>query len=220
MRNYLIFAILWFLYHSSLAQPIQDSALYLTGMQMIDAALTESQYLDAAEFFESIVSEHESHWLAHYYAGLSYTLASHEIQDSKNRDLLIDKAQNEVDKALVLKPDEPEVLILHAFVFQARIQVDPVMRGLNYSTKANSMLQKALQADPENPRAQLLMAYNIYYTPAIFGGGAAKALPMFIEARDCFNTFKTESEFAPRWGIEETLQMIQLCTNESTGQQD
>ena len=109
--------------------------------------------------------------------------------------------------------------------------VNPAIKSLSRGTRIcgsvftvqcdagdNLMLHKALQEEPENPRAQLLMAYNTYYTPSILGGGPVNALPMFIKARDRFNTFKPEFEFAPRWGEEETLHMIQICTNESTGQ--
>lgn len=198
----------------SLSQPLPDSSSYSLGLQLISSASTEEHYVQAAEFFRNYTGEHDSHWLAHYYAGLSYTLASHENQSAKLKDALIDEAQREVDKALEINPDEPEMLILQAFVFQARIQVNPEIRGLTYSMKAGSLLQKAKKASPDNPRAQLLLAYNTYYTPAIVGGGPANALPMFIKAREKFNTYRTSFTFAPQWGEQETIEMIDACRRE------
>lgn len=200
---------------SCFTQIIQDTASFHTGLQMIDHAQTEDQYMEAAEFFEHMVGEDETNWLVHYYAGLSYTLASYENPNTKARDLLIDCAQEYVDKALTIQTDEPELIVLQAMVLQARIQVNPELRGLTYSMKVNSLLKKVIQETPDNPRAQLLLAFNTYYSPAIVGGGPVNALPLFIRAMDLFSTFNPESEFLPRWGKEETLEMIDTCRQET-----
>ncbi|MBN1158689.1 MAG: hypothetical protein JXA61_04855 [Bacteroidales bacterium] len=205
--------------YSSPAQTIRDSSLYSAGIQLIDLAHTKQQFLKAADFFTKISMEHDAHWLANYYAGLSYVLASYHNLLPFMRDSLIDRAQEEVDRGLSMNPGEPELMILQAFVFQARIQVDPLVRGMTYSMKASSILQKVMQEDPENPRAYLLMAYQTYYAPGIIGGGPANAFPLFIKARDKFTSYIPESDIHPRWGAEETYDMIDVCRQESGAQE-
>ena len=95
--------------------------------------------------------------------------------------------------------------------YQASIMADPETRGMSYSMKANSVLQKALKKEPDNPRAHLLIAYNIYYTPEKFGGGPVQALQKFIAAREKFDVFTPESAIHPQWGKKDADDMISLC---------
>ncbi len=45
------------------------------------------------------------------------------------RDAMLDKAQPLIDKALKKNPKESEMMVLQAFLYQSRIQVNPPMRG-------------------------------------------------------------------------------------------
>lgn len=199
---------------ASTAQTIQNASSYSSGLQMIESAQSGQQLLQAAEYFKKLASENEANWLSHYYAGFSYAMASYRWTINDARDSLIDEAQKSIDKALDLNPEEPELMILQALIHQARIQVNPEARGMNYSMKAASMLQEAIEKNPGNPRAQLLMAYNIYYTPEMVGGGPEKALPMFIKARELFKTYSPESDIHPQWGVAEAIDMIETCLQE------
>jgi hypothetical protein len=111
---------------------------------------------------------------------LCYIRASDKEVDVTSKDKLLDKAQPLIDSAFTLSSDEPELNVLQAFLYQARIPVNPLIRGLSFSKKADVSLKKALAGDPDNPRAWSLIAFNIYYTPVPLGGGPQKALPLFI----------------------------------------
>jgi len=56
-----------------------------------------------------------------------------------------------------------------------------------------------------------LMGYNVFHTPAIFGGGAGKALPLFLKARERFSSFRPSLPFMPVWGEPENQEMIAKC---------
>jgi tetratricopeptide (TPR) repeat protein len=193
---------------------VKDSSVYKAGIQLLNGANTESGFLDAAEYFRKAADTDSTFWLARYYAGVSYNMASGENPNSKSKEELIDKAQKELDMALKLSPDEPELIILQAFIFLARIQVNPIGRAINYSPKAVSLLDKALGKDPGNPRAVMLKAYNIYYTPKLLNGGPSNALPVFEEAKKLFSSYVPESDISPQWGAKETINMINLCEKE------
>jgi len=187
-----------------------DSAAYATGIEMIGKSQSEADYTRAAAYFEKI-SGQELPWLSRYYAAFCYIQASYKATTDKQKDVLLDKAQPLIDKALQFNPNEPEIFVLQAFLYQSRIQVNPPVRGMSYSSKADATLKKAIAADDSNPRAWSLMAYNVYYTPAAFGGGSQKALPVFQKAKEKFQFFRPVRPFLPNWGEQENLQMIKTC---------
>jgi hypothetical protein len=199
------------------AQGIGDTTFYNPGIKMIGRAINASDYIRAAGYFEELNGRMADQWLVPYYAALSYIQASYKVEEDKSKDALIDKAQLLIDKGFKLKPDETELLVLQAFLYQSRIQVNPEMRGLTYSRKAEANLKQAAAADDANPRAWSLMGYNIFHTPAVFGGGASKALPVFLKARERFWSFKPSLPFMPVWGEPENQDMIAKC-NKSLNQ--
>ena len=196
------------------SQQLADSAAYNTGIILIANAKTANDFIKAAAYFEDLSAHNPSHWLSPYYAALCYIQASHKVEEDKERDAMLDKAQPLIDRAGKKNPKEPEILVLQAFLYQSRIQVNPQFRGMTYSSKAEASLKKATEADDKNPRAWSLWGYNLYFTPALFGGGPEKALPLFEKARDKFRAFKPLLPFYPRWGEPENMHMIAECRKE------
>jgi len=194
-----------------MGQVMSDSSFYYQGIRMIAQAKTAGDYKMAASYFEDFGGRKPVQWLELYYAALSYIHASFKTETDKTKDELMDKAQPLIDRAFSLKPEEPELMVLQAFLYQSRMQINPVMRGLTYSMKADASLKKAAEADAGNPRAWSLMGYNIFYTPAAFGGGPHKALPYFLKARDKYLSFSPALPFMPKWGEPENQEMIAEC---------
>jgi hypothetical protein len=195
------------------SQQLVDSAVYNSGIMLIRNSKTASDFKLAATYFENLSAQNPSHWLSLYYAALCYIQASHKVEEDKQRDDMLDKAQPLIDKAGKKSPEEPEIFVLQAFLYQSRIQVNPKLRGMTYSSKAETSLKKAAAADDKNPRAWSLLGYNLFFTPSLFGGGPEKALPLFEKAREKFRTFKPLMPFYPRWGEPENQHMIAECKN-------
>ena len=212
MRVLLVFAVIALNFSPSFSQSEADSVMYHKGLILLNNAKTTENYLESAFYFETLSREFPTQWLVPYYAALSYILASREALVTKYRDDLLDKAQILVDKSFLLKPGEPELFVLHAFLYQVRLLTDPKNRAMNLSQKADGMLKKAISADSTNPRAYFLLANNTYYTPAVFKGGPKNALPVFLKARDKFRTHKPDLSFMPQWGEKENTEMIKLCS--------
>jgi hypothetical protein len=216
-RTFIFFLILNGMLISIHSQQLADSAVYNSGIIMIRNAKTVKDFKQAAIYFEDLSAHSPSHWLSLYYAALCYIQASHKVEDDQGRDNMLDKAQPLIDRAGKKNPKEPEIFVLQAFLYQSRIQVNPEMRGLTYSRKADANLKQAAAADDGNPRVWSLMGYNVFHTPAVFGGGASKALPLFLKARDRFRSFKPYLPFMPVWGEPENQEMIAEC-NKSLNQ--
>ena len=150
-------------------------------------------------------------WLAPLYSALSFILASFREPDTKQKEALCNKAQIYIDTSRMRHPDLSELASMQAFLYQARIDVSPMERGLEYSLKADAQIKKAEAANPGDPRAYFLYGMNVYYTPKIFGGGPEKALPLFEKAADKFNEFVPKMQFMPHWGKQQNLDMIAKC---------
>lgn len=195
----------------AMTQALKDTNLFDPGIRMIQQAVTAGDYKMAAAYFEKLDAPGSEKWLGQYYAALCYIHESYKTGGNKAKDGLLDKAQLRIDSAYRLKPDDPELLVLQAFLHQSRIQINPEFRGASYSMKADASLKKAAALDENNPRVWSLMGYNIFHTPALFGGGPEKALPLFLKARDKFLTFKPVLPYMPHWGEKENQQMIEEC---------
>ncbi|KUG08331.1 hypothetical protein [Solirubrum puertoriconensis] len=145
-------------------------------------------------------------WLPRYYqayAMMLTTFVSKEEGDVKDK--YLDQAEAALAKARKLRGDESELLVLQAYIYQARLGISPMMRSMKYSQMVTETLAQAKKLNPANPRAYLVGANNVYYTPKMFGGGAEAARPLFEEAKTRYAAFKPASEMAPNWGERQVL---------------
>jgi hypothetical protein len=196
------------------SQAETDSSVYNKGLKLLYAANTPEKYTETAGYFARVAEQNPAHWLANYYAALSYILGAQLQGDQKYRDVLLDKAQPFIDKAQVLKKEDPENLVLQAFLYQVRLLIDPQVRAISLSQKAESLLKRAIAADSANPRAYFLLANNIYYTPPVFKGGPKNALPVFMKAEEKFRDYRVDLSFLPDWGRKQNEEMIRQCNKE------
>jgi hypothetical protein len=199
------------------AQTILDSAVYNKGLRMIESSKTYQDFERAGNYFDALTTGKKDEWLAPLYSALSFILASFREPDPKQKEALCDKAQVYLDTSRMRHPDVSELASMQAFLYQARIDVSPMERGLEYSLKADSEIKKAESANPGDPRAYFLYAMNVYYTPKIFGGGPEKALPLFEQAAEKFNEFVPKMSFMPHWGKQQNLDMIAKCRKAEKG---
>jgi hypothetical protein len=212
MKRFLVITVAGlFLTCRFFGQTAADSVLYNTGINLVNKAKTTDNYLEAAFYFEQVAAQYPKQWLAAYYAALAYIQASQKSLVSKDKDVLMDRAQPLIDKASALTTHEPELYVLQAFLYQSRLQVNPELRGMSYAPKADALLKKAMAADPAIPRAYFLLGCNVYYTPVFFKGGAKNALPLFLQAKEKYRAYVPALPFMPTWGERENQDMIKMC---------
>ncbi|MFY9152687.1 MAG: hypothetical protein WAO52_11765 [Prolixibacteraceae bacterium] len=163
---------------------------------------TISGYVDVANQFERISQIEKTEWLPLYYASFAYIMISFQEPENEKKDKYLDQAQKYLDQAFALEPNESELHLLQGFLYPARINIDPMGRGASLVGEMNKSLDKALELNPDNPRVYYLRATMTFHTPEAYGGGAAKALPLFRIAKEKFSTFKPETAISPNWGEE------------------
>lgn len=174
----------------------------LQAMEKMNNAGNNSAFIEAANTFERISQTEKNEWLPLYHAAFCYVTIGHLEQEVSKKDSWFDKAQQFLDRALIIAPQESELFTLQAFVYPGRMVVDPMGRGVEYMGKMNAAIDKAIRLNPENPRPYYLRAITLLNMPEAFGGGAAVAKPLFEKAKEKFGNFKPKSPIWPDWGKE------------------
>jgi hypothetical protein len=194
----------------------QDEDKYISAMKknlsMLDTASNAASFQMIANSFERIANAEKDKWLPYYYASYLITVSTFMDTVAEKKDSFLDKADLLIAKADSLEPNNSEVYTVKAIISQARLIVDPQNRWMKYGPIFTSMINKAKELDPDNPRPVFVYAQNVLYTPEQFGGGKEKALPHLKEAEEKYNNFTPESEIHPDWGKEQlknTLESIE-----------
>ncbi len=185
----------------------------LNNLKAYNAAKTVEELQDVANKFVTIAMAEKDKWLPYYYAADVYINMSFRSNDGNTKDQLLDQAQKYLDEAIKLQPNESENYVLQGYLYQGRIQVDPMTRGQQYVMKANESFGHAKAIDPENPRIYFLQGMNIFGTPEAFGGGAKNAKPLFQIASEKFAKFTPVDSIHPDWGKEINEKMLKQCEN-------
>lgn len=150
-------------------------------------------------------------WLPRYYQ--AYALVISVFQSSENgdaKDALLDRAEAALAQARRLHGDESELLTLQAYAYQARLGISPMLRSRKYSAMVDEATAQAQALNPANPRAYLVAANNVYYTPKMFGGGAGAARPLYEAARAKYAATQPAGPLAPSWGQDQVLGRLKL----------
>jgi hypothetical protein len=145
-------------------------------------------------------------WLPRYYQAYALIISAFTSkEDGDAKDALLDRAEAALAQARQLKGDESELLTLQAYAYQARLGISPMLRSRKYSAMVDEATAQAQKLNPANPRAYLVAANNVYYTPKMFGGGAEAARPLYEAAKSKYAATQPSGPLAPSWGQNQVL---------------
>lgn len=169
--------------------------------------LTPSQaFLDISARFVKIGEAEKTEWLPYYYA--AFAVATNNSIHRGDQDANAIKGNAILNKAEALSKGNSEIYALRALFAQQQLMVDPVSRWQAFAEQFIETLQTAKKLNPNNPRVYLIEGQAIFTTPEQFGGGSAKAKPLFEEAVRKFDAFKPESSISPNWGRQSAVYML------------
>jgi len=174
---------------------------------VLDTAKSSNTIQQLANDVERIALAHPRNWYANYYTAYAYTLLALAAEKDQI-DALANRAQEYLDVATSIRPDDAENHILMAYLLSARINVNPMLRGASMGRDSKTHLTTALEQEPENPRGLYVRGMGIFHTPAVFGGGKKKAKPFLDKALEMFNAPNDRAPLAPRWGKKETERLL------------
>jgi tetratricopeptide (TPR) repeat protein len=184
---------------------------YETGMQKALSLWGEGKPAEATALFERIASAEKTNWLPNYYIGMINAIEAFNPKNREKATALIEKAQNAVDNATLISPNNAEIMVLQAMVYTAVLVQDPMTNGMKYSGLAMEQYYKALAIAPNNPR--------VVFSKAEFEIGGAKwsgadTKPMceqISKSIELFATFKPETVFHPNWGLDRAKEALKNC---------
>lgn len=170
-----------------------------------------SAFQQSINSFERIAEAEKTRWEPFYYIGFGYLMMANIETDLSKKDVFLDKALEAVEKGKLLAAAESELIALEGFAYMLKVAVDPQSRGMVYAPRASQTFEKAVQLNPENPRAIALMAQMQFGTAKFFNSPTVDACASNDRALEKFATYKSENPLAPVWGLQMAQQMKEAC---------
>ncbi|WP_281239265.1 hypothetical protein [Flavobacterium praedii] len=171
----------------------------------------EGKNTEASDMFERIAAADKTSWLPNYYVALVNTTSSFAIQDKTQVNALLNKAQNALDIEMIKDQNNAELYIMQAMIYTAWVVADPMTNGMKYSAKVMEAYAKAKALEPNNPRAVFGEA-DYQLGGAKWTGVDTKPLCQEVDkAIGLFATFKPQTPFSPKWGLDRALEAQKNC---------
>ena len=184
---------------------------YAEGMQKAFQLWGEQKPVEAANLFERISSVEIDNWLPLYYAAQINTISSFSEKDKDRLTQQLDKAQELLDLAKAISPDNSEILVQQAMIYTAWVAFDGATYGMTLSGKVVALYQKAQELDPKNPRAVFSKAEWDMGSAKYFGQDTTPYCKDVERSLELFANFKPETEFHPNWGKDRAEMVLKSC---------
>ncbi len=184
---------------------------YTKGMQKAFGLWGEGKTAEASNLFERIASAEPDNWLPFYYVSQVNTVASFGEKDEAKLTQQLEKAQEYVDLAEAISPDNPEILVQQAMVYTAWVAFDGATHGMTLAPKVASIYAKAAELDSKNPRVIFSKAEWDMGSARYFGGDITPYCKDVERSIELFDNFKPASEFHPNWGRDRAEAILENC---------
>ena len=209
MRNGVL--ILGFLFLSTFAYAQTFDAVLKEAYLKFEKAESPQDKLNVVNRLDIIAARYSDQWSAQYYAAYAKVVTSYLLEDEKQRDGLIDQAEQALNKSKALTKANEEILIMEAYIANARLAVKPMSRYKKYGEIFDAKLAEATALNAANPRIYFLKGQSIFHTPRPFGGGCKNASPLFEKAIPLFGKELKDDLNKPYWGQDRNLYYINEC---------
>jgi hypothetical protein len=212
MKRTSLFAILALMASITMGQNQKYMEKMGETIQMFGSCNTPSDFQELANRFHVIASAEPGEWLPLYYEAHCYILMSFMEQSGKElRDAYLDKASGSIEKMLELAPGEAEVYVMKAFYHTGYLVIDPPQRAMSTTPQIQAALSRALQIEPDNPRARFLQISNELGTASFFGSDTAPICEKARKLLETWDAYQLQSPIHPGWGKSETQGIVDSC---------
>ena len=184
---------------------------YNKGMQKAFGFWKEGKIVEASNLFERISTAEMDNWLPAYYAAQVNTLSAFGEKDKEKLTKQLEKAQEFIDIAKAISPNNPEILVQQAMIHTAYIAYDGATYGMTLSGEVVALYHKALVIAPNNPRVVFSKAEWDMGSARYFGKDTAPYCKEVERSLELFTNFKPESDFHPNWGKDRAEMTLENC---------
>ncbi|CAL2101363.1 conserved exported protein of unknown function [Tenacibaculum sp. 190130A14a] len=166
---------------------------------------------EASQLFERIANAEKENWLPPYYAATIEILEAFQIKEEAKLIAKLNKAQEFLDMASSLSPNNPEILIRQALLNVAYMAFDGQKYGMTMSMKNASLYKKAFELAPENPRVILSKAESDMGAARFFGQSTKPFCKNIQKAIDLGNKEEISIKFYPRFDVTRAEKVLEQC---------
>ncbi len=184
---------------------------YESSMQKAFELWEDGNTQQASALFERISQAEKDNWIPLYHAANVLISSSFAVEDPVQRNNMLEKAKSFIAEAHNRSADNSELLTLEGLLYTAYVTMDPQTYGMTHSPKIMELHEKAIQLDPENPRAHLNKIQYAMGTAQFFGQDITPLCEQMKEIIPKFENRITETLFAPSWGVENAKQIVTNC---------
>lgn len=184
---------------------------YETAMNKAFSLWEANKTTEAAQLFERIAAKEKENWLPPYYAATIYIMESFQIKDEVKLTAKLTKAQEFLDTAMLLSPDNAELLITQALLHISYIVFDGQKYGMTLSMKNATLYEKALKLAPNNPRVVLSKAESDIGAARFFGQSTAAYCKEVERAIELGKEEKITEKYYPKFRTQRAVQVLEKC---------
>lgn len=181
---------------------------YEKGMLEAFALWKDNKPWEAANLFERIAKAEPENWLPSYYLAQINVVYSFGEKDKTKISQQLEKAQDYINDAAALSPDNPDIMVLQAQLYTAWIVFDGQQYGMLYSPKASSLYDRALALDPENPRMIMAQAEWNIGSAKYFGEPIERYCKEIKRAIELSEAYPIKEGFYPRFNLNRAKQVL------------
>lgn len=184
---------------------------YEKGMNKAFDLWGQNKTKEAGQLFERISKAEKDKWLPPYYAATIEIIGSFGLKDETTLKAKLNKAQEFLDSAKSLSPDNPEILITQALLNTAYMAFDGQKYGMTMSMKNNALYAKAFKIAPNNPRVIMSKAEADMGAARFFGNSIKPYCKDVKKAIELAKKEKVTEKFYPRFMFKRAEQIVKQC---------
>ena len=222
MKNILTLISILFVSVGTFAQEKSKFQAAMEGtLQKMEEAKTREDFRAISNTFGRIADNEPDEWAPLYYQTFIKTYQAFEAKDKAAASaelgelmpVLEEMLNNESDK--MNNKVKSEIHTLLGMMCSARMMENPMALGAKYGPMNAEHLKKAIELNKYNPRAYLLQAQTLYFTPESFGGDkvrakqlAEKAMQLYSSGDPDLKGDEGKKQFLPEWGRQQAQQLL------------
>lgn len=174
---------------------------------------TNEDFNKLSNQFSMIAQVENKEWMPLYYAANCKIIMSfNEKEDKIKKEAYLDEAEKMFAKMFEITTVEHEIFALEALFNTARLVVDPITRGQEFTIKSNKSASQALTLNANSPRAKYVMLSNKIGFAQFFGKETTQEC---LEANELLSNWdeynKSKNPLAPVWGKELVEAIVLSC---------
>lgn len=173
--------------------------------------LMQTDLQAASQQLERVAAAEKDKWEPAYYVALCNINSSWGQFSKEKTQLYMKKAQDYINIAEAISPDNPEIMVLQGMLNTCWITYDGQLYGMKLSGPTTALYQKALKIAPDNPRVVLSNAEWLMGSAKYFGKDITPYCGEIDRAVSLFEK-ETNNGFQPSWGKDRAIEVQETCS--------